>query len=93
MAFLGIVFIGFVAGLPFAGIFNFAAYTCPKNPGLAMGFVNMFGAWGVMILPPVIGRFVDISGTFVSGFYLLAGVALVGSLASSLLHRRDEVII
>lgn len=93
MAFLGIVFIGFIAGLPFAGIFNFAAYSCPKNPGLAMGFVNMFGAWGVMILPPVIGRLVDVSGTFVSGFYVLAGVALLGSLASALLHRRDEVII
>jgi hypothetical protein len=36
---------------------------------------------------------VDVSGTFVSGFYVLAGVALVGSLASMLLVRRDEVII
>ena len=47
-----------------------------------MGFVNMFGAWGVMVLPPVIGRMVDVSGTFVSGFYVLSGVALLGSLAS-----------
>lgn len=93
MAFLGIVFIGFVAGLPFAGIFNFAAYSCPKNPGLAMGFVNMFGAWGVMVLPPIIGRMVDVSGSFVSGFYVLSGVALLGCVASALLHRRDEVII
>ncbi len=33
-----------------------------------------------MILPPIVGRLVDITGTFVSGFYVLAGVALGGSL-------------
>lgn len=93
MALTGILFLGIVAGLPFAGIFNFAAYSCPQNPGLAMGFVNTLGAFGVMAMPPLIGLLVDGSGTFVSGFYLLAGVALVGSLASLLLVRRDEVII
>lgn len=93
MATAAIVFTGIVAGLPFGGIFNFAVYSCPKNPGLAMGFVNTWGAWGVMVLPPIIGRLVDVSGTFVSGFYVLAGVALVGSLASVLLLRRDECVI
>jgi nitrate/nitrite transporter NarK len=92
-AFLAIVFTGIVAGLPFAGIFNFAVYTCPKNPGLAMGFVNTFGAWGVMVLPPIVGRLVDVSGSFVSGFYVLGAVALLGSLASTQLIRRDAVII
>ena len=41
---------------------------------------NTWGAAGVIILPPVIGRLVDITGTFVSGFYVLAGVALAASL-------------
>jgi nitrate/nitrite transporter NarK len=93
MAVAGIFAIGIVAGLPFAGIFNFAVYSCPENPGLAMGFVNTFGAFGVMAMPPVIGLLVDTSGTFVSGFYLLAAAALVGGLASTLLLRRDEVLI
>jgi len=80
MATLAIIFTGIMAGLPFAGIFNSARDNCPATPGVAMGFVNTWGAAGVMILPPVIGRLVDITGTFVSGFYLLAAVALAGGL-------------
>ncbi|SPJ16162.1 conserved membrane hypothetical protein [Syntrophobacter sp. SbD2] len=80
MAATAIFFTGIMAGLPFAGIFNGARDNCPATPGVAMGFVNTWGAAGVMILPPVIGRLVDITGTFVSGFYVLAGAALVASL-------------
>jgi MFS family permease len=82
MAFLGIIFTGIMAGLPFAGIFNGARDNCPATPGVAMGFVNTWGAAGVMILPPIIGRLVDITGTFVSGFYVLSAVALLGCLCS-----------
>jgi nitrate/nitrite transporter NarK len=80
MAALAIIFTGIMAGLPFAGIFNSARDNCPATPGVAMGFVNTWGAGGVMIFPPIIGRLVDITGTFVSGFYLLAAVALAGGL-------------
>lgn len=80
MAFLGIIFTGIMAGLPFAGIFNGARDNCPATPGVAMGFVNTWGAAGVMIMPPIIGRLVDLSGTFVSGFYVLAASALIGCL-------------
>ena len=80
MAFLGIIFTGVMAGLPFAGIFNGARDNCPATPGVAMGFVNTWGAAGVMIMPPIIGRLVDLSGTFVSGFYVLAASALLGCL-------------
>jgi len=82
MAFLGIIFTGIMAGLPFAGIFNGARDNCPATPGVAMGFVNTWGAAGVMILPPIIGRLVDITGTFVSGFYVLSAAALLGCLCS-----------
>ncbi|MFI5329923.1 MAG: nitrate/nitrite transporter [Desulfobaccales bacterium] len=80
MAFMGIIFTGIMAGLPFAGIFNGARDNCPATPGVAMGFVNTWGAAGVMIMPPIIGRLVDLSGTFVSGFYVLAASALLGCL-------------
>jgi nitrate/nitrite transporter NarK len=80
MAALAIVFTGVMAGLPFAGIFNSARDNCPATPGVAMGFVNTWGAIGVMVLPPVIGRLVDVTGAFVSGFYVLAGVAMAASL-------------
>jgi nitrate/nitrite transporter NarK len=48
----------------------------------AMGFVNTWGAFGVMVLPAIIGRLVDITGSFVSGFYVLKGAALLGCLCS-----------
>jgi nitrate/nitrite transporter NarK len=93
VAIAAIIFTGITAGLPFAAIFNFAVFTCPKNPGFAMGFVNTWGAWGVMILPPIIGGLVDASGTFVSGFYLLAAVALVASVATTFLLNKEECVI
>jgi nitrate/nitrite transporter NarK len=80
MAAIAIIFTGVMAGLPFAGIFNTARDNCPASPGVAMGFVNTWGAVGVMTLPPIIGRLVDVTDSFVSGFYLLAVVALAGSL-------------
>ena len=92
MAALAIIFTGIMAGLPFAGIFNGARDNCPATPGVAMGFVNTWGAAGVMILPPIIGRLVDITGTFVSGFYVLAGVALAASLGCLALKPPKPVV-
>lgn len=93
MATLAIFFTGIMAGLPFAGIFNSARDNCPATPGVAMGFVNTWGAAGVMILPPVIGRLVDITGTFVSGFYVLAGVSLAASLGCLALKPPRPVVV
>ena len=56
-----------------------------------MGFVNTWGAAGVMILPPIIGRLVDVSGTFVSGFYALGVSALIGCLCSLALKPPKQV--
>ena len=46
-----------------------------------------------MALPPIIGRLVDVTGTFVSGFYALAAVAFVASLAATILIKREECVI
>ncbi len=92
MAFLAIIFTGIMAGLPFAGIFNSARDNCPGSPGVAMGFVNTWGAFGVMVLPPIIGRLVDISGTFVSGFYVLAFSAVIGCLCCLALTPADACL-
>jgi nitrate/nitrite transporter NarK len=70
-----------MAGLPYSGIFNGARDNCPDCPGLAMGFVNTWGAGGVMLLPPIVGSLVDLTRTFVSGFMLLGAVALIAGLA------------
>lgn len=91
MAFPAIVFTGIMAGLPFAGIFNGAKDNCPATPGVAMGFVNTWGAAGVMILPPIIGRLVDLSGSFMSGFYVLAVVALAAGIGCMALKKAKPV--
>ena len=93
MAILAIIFTGIMAGLPFAGIFNAARDNCPDCPGVAMGFVNTWGAIGVMIFPPIIGRLVDITGTFISGFFVLGAVALIAALASLALTHADIYMI
>ena len=90
MAALSIVLAGIMAGLPFAAIFNSARENCQTNPGVAMGFVNTWGAIGVMAFPPIIGRFVDISGTFVSGFYFMAAITLVSGLCIFLLVEKEQ---
>ncbi|MFZ0050160.1 MAG: MFS transporter [Desulfobaccales bacterium] len=80
VAVLAIIFTGIMAGLPFAGIFNAARDNCPHCPGVAMGFVNTWGAIGVMVFPPIIGRLVDVTGTFISGFFVLGAVAFIAAL-------------
>ena len=90
MAVASIIIVGIMSGLPFAAIFNYARETCPTNPGVAMGFVNTWGAVAVMAFPPIIGRLVDLSGTFVSGFYLLGGVTLLSGLCSVLLTSKEK---
>ncbi len=81
-AVMAILFTGIMAALPFGPIFTYAVASFPKSPGVAMGFVNTWGAIAVMVLPPIMGSFVDSSGTFLSAFYLLAGVAIAASLGA-----------
>lgn len=81
-AIIAILFTGVMAALPFGPIFSSAAASFPKIPGVAMGFVNTFGAFAVMILPPIMGALVDSSGNFLSAFYLLAGVAAAASIGA-----------
>ncbi|MDU2066304.1 MAG: hypothetical protein E6713_15925, partial [Sporomusaceae bacterium] len=82
VAVLAILLTGIMAALPFGPIFAQAAGSFPTNPGVSMGFVNTWGAAAVMILPPVMGSLVDSSGTFLSAFYLLGGVAALASIGS-----------
>jgi MFS transporter, NNP family, nitrate/nitrite transporter len=93
MVILAIIFTGIMAGLPFAGIFNAARDNCPHCPGVAMGFVNTWGAIGVMIFPPIIGWLVDISGTFISGFFVMGAVAVIAALGCLALTHADTYMI
>ena len=93
VAVLAIIFTGIMAGLPFAGIFNAARDNCPHCPGVAMGFVNTWGAIGVMVFPPIIGRLVDVTGTFISGFFVMGAVAFIAALGCLALTHADVYMI
>lgn len=84
-ALASIVLAGLMSGLPFAPIFNYARESVPRSPGVAMGLVNTAGALAVMAFPPIIGRIVDATGSFTSGFLLLAGVSLAAGVVSTAL--------
>lgn len=90
MAVVAILITGILAGIPFGPIFAGAAASMPTNPGVAMGFVNTFGAATVMILPPIMGNLVDQSGTFLSAFYLLGAVAVVGGFSAFALKNAPK---
>jgi nitrate/nitrite transporter NarK len=76
-----IILCGVMAGLPYAGVFNGARDNYPDCPGVAMGFVIFWGSFGIMALPPMIGCLLDVTGTFVGGFFVLGALALAVSLA------------
>jgi len=60
---------------------------------VAMGFVNTWGAIGVMVFPPIIGRLVDVTGTFISGFFVLGAMALIAALGCLALTHADIYMI
>jgi hypothetical protein len=47
----------------------------------------------VMIFPPIIGRLVDVTGTFISGFMVLGAVALVAAFGCLGLRHGDIYMI
>ncbi len=56
----------------------------PRLAGSAMGYQLMGTSLGGMLGPPLFGLAVDLSGTFVSGWLLTAGMMLAGTLLLSL---------
>ncbi|HYK92032.1 MAG TPA: MFS transporter [Acidobacteriota bacterium] len=80
---VAILLIGVGCGCPYAALFTSAAALYPERAGAAMGLVNMLGIIMILAAPPLIGRFVDWSGSFQSSFMALGFfslVALMGTL-------------
>lgn len=55
-------------GLNNAAVFKIVPKVVPKAIGGAAGWVGGLGALGGFVIPPILGRIVDISGK--SGYYL-----------------------
>ncbi|MCX7870846.1 MAG: MFS transporter [bacterium] len=65
---VGIIFLAFGMGLNNAAVFKIVPKVVPKAIGGAAGWVGGLGALGGFVIPPILGRIVDISGK--SGYYL-----------------------
>jgi cyanate permease len=74
---LAIIAIGAGSGLPYAALFTRAAALFPGRAGAAMGLVNMLGIIMILAAPPLIGRLVDASGSFLSSFIALGCFSLL----------------
>lgn len=80
---LGVGF-GFVTG----GIWWVAAIdAAPDQPGSAAGFADAAFAASGIVAPSVMGFIVSSTGSFTSGFVVMAGLALVGALLMLLVPR------
>lgn len=87
---LGVGF-GFVTG----GIWWVAAIdAAPDQPGSAAGFADAAFAASGIVAPSMMGFIVSSTGSFTSGFVVMAGLALVGALLMLLVPReRTDVAV
>ena len=83
-AIAGLLATGVGVGLPYAAVFNGAAASVPSSPASAQGFVGWGGVMTAIVGPPLVGRLLDVTGGFSSGFLVIAAFAalvLVSTLA------------
>jgi ACS family 4-hydroxyphenylacetate permease-like MFS transporter len=68
------------------------AILAPADRPAGIAFVSSCGILASMATPPLIGRLVDLTHSFVSGLLLLAGVLVVASLLVGMAGRRRRKI-
>ena len=65
---LGVILLAFGMGLNNAAVFKIVPKVIPKAVGGAAGWIGGLGALGGFVIPPLLGKIVDILGK--SGFYI-----------------------
>jgi NNP family nitrate/nitrite transporter-like MFS transporter len=78
----GLLLTGIGVGLPYAAVFNGAAESAPWSPASAQAFVGWGGVMTAIVGPPLVGQLLDVSGTFSSGFVVIACFAMLVLLAT-----------
>jgi len=58
-------------------VFQVVSKRFPKQMGVASGLIGAAGGFGGFLLPSWLGALRDITGTYMSGFFLFTGAALV----------------
>ncbi len=80
---------GFLANFPFSVYYILSAQILPRHfTGTAYAFMNTISLIGGAIAPALAGYLVDVSGSFLSAFVMIAATALVGLLLLVRLHER-----
>jgi MFS transporter, ACS family, glucarate transporter len=74
--------VGLASGVPFAMAFTGAAAARPDSPGAAVGFVNGWAAFAVVVGTPLVGLTFSLPGDGRVGFLVLGILAAVAALAT-----------
>jgi MFS family permease len=74
--------VGLASGLPFAMAFTGAAAARPDSPGAAVGFVNGWAAFAIVVGTPLVGLTFSLPGDGRLGFVVLGVLAALASLAT-----------
>jgi len=79
-AFLGVVFLAFGMGLNNAAVFKIVPKVLPQAVGGASGWIGGLGALGGFVIPPILGKIVDITGKvgYYTGFFVFTILAITG---------------
>ena len=95
IALTGEVLMGIGMGMANGAVFKLVPKYVPHATGGAAGWVGGLGAFGGFVVPPILGRFIDIYGKagYAKGFIVyavLAGVAILISLLLMYLNARRK---
>jgi MFS family permease len=76
------VVVGLASGVPFAMAFTGAAVARPKSPGAAVGFVNAWASFVIVVGAPLVGLTFSLPGDGRIGFVAIGILAALASLAT-----------
>jgi cyanate permease len=76
------VVVGLASGVPFAMAFTGAAATRPESPGAAVGFVNGWASFVIVVGAPLVGLTFSLPGDGRIGFVAIGILAALASLAT-----------
>jgi len=80
---------GFFAQFPFSVYYLFASGIMPaKFGGTAFAFMNTISLIGGTVSPGLAGLLVDVTGSFVASFLMIAGTAVIGLVTIVVLRER-----
>lgn len=92
IALCGEIFIGAGMGIANAAVFKMVPKYVANAPGGASGWVGGLGAFGGFVVPPILGTFIDISGTkgYAQGFWVYVILAVLAICVSIYLKSRSN---